>query len=179
MNADLEAQVNEMGPEYWAVVNRLLSPAPVAVTLSGVSAAGRWRRHLFPRVAYLVAACAVVALGLCFFASSPEPDDGPTYTVRFSPSSRVYTLAYSGDAAAVGEIVRSQRADGSWSNDFLTEQNAAVLRTAEAATGVDGAAISVAYRKAVRYLKSRGLRPLSAEELRQRGNVAMRTLGCG
>ncbi|MBQ6137808.1 MAG: hypothetical protein IJI73_10615, partial [Kiritimatiellae bacterium] len=67
-------------------------------------------------------------------------------------------------------ILASQRADGSWTNDFITRQNAAALRRGESA------AAKVAYRRAVRYLRSRGLSPLSDEELRDRGESAARVL---
>ena len=68
-----------------------------------------------------------------------------------------YTLALTPTPAAIDEIVRTQAADGSWANDFLTRQNAAALREVDAT--------SVAYRKAVRYLRTKGLAPLTDDEL--------------
>ena len=71
-------------------------------------------------------------------------------------------------AATVAAIVRTQHADGSWDNDFLTRQNAAALRAAS------GDAPRIAYRRAVRYLRAKGLTPLSDAELRARGDRAAR-----
>ena len=55
----------------------------------------------------------------------------------------------SGRAADIVEIIRTQRPDGSWGNDFLTVQNALALER-HGETGVP-------YRRAKRYLRSKGL----------------------
>lgn len=172
MNADLENQLNEMGFAYRAVVDRLLVVAvPDAVQSDDGPETSRLGRVVRRAVGYLVAAgvLMLIGLGVVFQAKTIRDAETRAAAVRIAAAPRIYTLAYAGDAAAVDEIVRSQRSDGSWANDFLTEQNAAVLRTA--GTGA-GKAVTVAYRRAVRYLRSRGLRPLSDAELRKRGDFA-------
>jgi ABC-type multidrug transport system fused ATPase/permease subunit len=67
-----------------------------------------------------------------------------------------YAFAHRGDAA-VEEIIRRQRIDGSWGTDFLTRQNAAALKLVPSARS--------AYKKALRYLRSKGLQPMSEAEL--------------
>ncbi|MBR1921790.1 MAG: hypothetical protein IJ829_07315, partial [Kiritimatiellae bacterium] len=83
---------------------------------------------------------------------------------------RVYTIAYAPTEEALEELVASQRADGSWGNDFLTRQNAAALRSSP------DARMQIAYRRAVRYLRTKGLAPLSDGELKSRGEYAAKFL---
>ena len=150
MSRDLERQLDEMGPAYRAVVGRLRAAyAPCGrarIAFSGRDALCRVR-------GWLVAASLLVVAGAgVLFRDSPAPADD---FVRSA-----YTLAYLADDSAVEEIVRSQNPDGSWANDFLTCQNAAVLRGRPSTR--------VAYKRAVRYLKMRGLCPLSDVELKSR-----------
>ncbi|MCR5839411.1 MAG: hypothetical protein K6G94_07240 [Kiritimatiellae bacterium] len=173
MNGDLESTLNELGPEYRDVVARLRSARDVEP-----STKHQWRSHestsdavakapgtFFRRVGYLVAASLAVALGLSIFmqdaANAPrEPYAGV----------KVYTVAYAPTEEALEVIVASQRADGSWSNDFITRQNAAALRAS------DDARMKIAYRRAVRYLRSKGLSPLTDDELKVRGEYAAKVL---
>ena len=48
-------------------------------------------------------------------------------------------------------MIATQNPDGSWKNDFLTRRNAAALR------GSSNPAAQVAYKKAMRNLRSRGV----------------------
>jgi len=151
MTKDLEETLAELGPGYREVVERLRAcqaPAPMP------------RR--FAPVPYLAAAsvAAVLAGAACVYALRPA--------VGESAARKAYTAAYVRDDAALESIVASQQADGSWANDFLTRQNAAALR------GVAGERAAVAYKKAARYLKSKGLKPLTEEELALRSLVASR-----
>ncbi len=149
MNADLEDTLRELGPGYREMVARMrrLGDRPPS--------AAAWRK-----TAYAAAAAAALAIGVAavFVGAQSGGEDGSARLRR--PA--MYLLAYGG-ADAARELVGSQNADGSWANDFLTRQNAAALR------GVDGA--SVAYRKALRYLRSKGLAPLTDEELRRRASL--------
>ena len=111
---------------------------------------------------------AVSASTPCFAATAFTSPAEPAVDAPRS----AYVLAYSPDAATVAVIVRTQHADGSWDNDFLTRQNAAALRSAS------GDAPRIAYRRAVRYLRAKGLAPLSDAELRARGDRAARRLAC-
>ena len=163
MNGDLESTLSELGPEYRDVVARLRSARDIEP--SGTRAFSLPRTEWWRRVGYLVAASLAVALGLSIFmqdaANAPrEPYAGV----------KVYTVAYAPTEEALEVIVASQRADGSWTNDFITRQNAAALRAS------DDARMKIAYRRAVRYLRSKGLSPLTDDELKVRGEYAAKVL---
>ena len=163
MNGDLESTLNELGPEYRDVVARLRSARDIEP--SGTRAFSLPRTEWKRRAGYLAAASLAVALGLSIFmqdaANAPrEPYAGV----------KVYTGAYAPTEEALEVIVASQRADGSWSNDFITRQNAAALRAS------DDARMKIAYRRAVRYLRSKGLSPLTDDELKVRGEYAAKVL---
>ena len=64
---------------------------------------------------------------------------------------REYVLSAQSGLDAALEIVRMQKADGSWQNDFLTRRYAAALKSCPDARA------QLAYRKAVRNLRVRGL----------------------
>jgi len=162
MNADLERTVSELGAEYRGVVDRLRSAReiePKGKTDVRQPTAGVFLR----RAGYLVAASlfAVIALSI-LFQGAPQ--------AKTFPARSVYTVAYAPTEEALEVIVASQRADGSWSNDFLTRQNAAALRASREER------MRIAYRRAVRYLRTKGLEPLTDDELRKRGEYAAKTL---
>ncbi len=163
MNGDLESTLKELGPEYRDVVARLRSAREVEPSGTRVFSLPRteWRRH----VGYLVAASLIVALGLSIFMQDAANAPREPYA-----GAKVYTVAYAPTEEALEIIVASQRADGSWSNDFITRQNAAALRTS------DDERMKIAYRRAVRYLRSKGLAPLTDDELRVRGEYAAKVL---
>ena len=167
MTKDLEATLNELGPEYRAVVARLLeqevgrprtavrlartaersdAAAGRAVTAElGNAAAGDGSRY----GEWLRAASLALVLFLpCLFFYSSNPSNPSPLP---NPLPREYLLASSATPAAVAEIVRTQQADGSWANDFLTRRNALALKGC-----ADGAA-QIAYRKAMRNLRLRGI----------------------
>ena len=145
MTKDLEATLDELGPEYRAVVGRVLaSRRPISQRRGFV---------LLPRAA-LAAACAAAVLSFgvwMHFASAPSQAGRPC---------TIYTVAYSKDR--LPSLVDSQKPDGSWENDFVTRQNAAALAEAP------GEAENLAYRKAMRYLRLKGLQPLPREEFLSR-----------
>ena len=163
MNGDLESTLNELGPEYRAVVVRLRSAREVEP--SGTRAFSLPRTEWWRHVGYLVAASLLVALGLSIFMQDAANAPREPYA-----GAKVYTVAYAPTEEALEIIVASQRADGSWSNDFITRQNAAALRASE------DARMKIAYRRAVRYLRSKGLAPLTDEELKLRGEYAARAI---
>ena len=136
MNRDLDEQLNEMGGEYRAVVDRLKAAyAPVA--------GGRTRRPA--HVAYLIAASLVVLLGLGILFSTPQPLNPST-----PQPSHEYSLAYQRTADAIAEMIRTQKPDGGWKNDFLTRQNAEALKRCASPEA------QVAYKKAMRNLRAKG-----------------------
>lgn len=142
MTKDLEETLAELGPGYREVVDRLRS----------CQAPAQMPRRFAP-MPYLAAASVAAALAGIACVYALRPADGE------SAARRAYTAAYVRDDAALESIVESQLADGSWANDFLTRQNAAALRCAA------GRRAAIAYKKAARYLKSKGLKPLTEEEL--------------
>ena len=132
MNRDLDEQLKEMGPEYRAVVMRLCA----AREAQGIGDRGSWIGG------WLVAASLLIVLGLGIFFSTSQP-------LNFSTSQPAYGAhEYQMDVA---EMIATQNPDGSWKNDFLTRRNAAALKTC-----IDPAA-QVAYKKAVRNLRVRGV----------------------
>lgn len=146
MNADLERQLAEMGPEYRAVVARLTAAyAPLEAAVPEVADPVRRGRVFGWSFAYLVAASlmALVGFGVVFRSGSPA-------VAPAAPASE-YALAQQRTDAAIREMIRTQRPDGSWRNDFLTRQNAAALRTCSSGEA------RVAYKKAMRNLRMRGI----------------------
>ena len=155
MNRDLEKQLNEMGPEYRAVVARLRA---------GLEAKGRedFRRktrdvrgretrdgrrglasYVFRLRSYLTAASLLVVLGLS--AILIQSNDR---TIEQSNSSPFGAREY---RASVSEMIATQNPDGSWKNDFLTRRNAAALKVC------GDPAAQIAYKKAMRNLRTRGV----------------------
>jgi hypothetical protein len=168
MNADLEKTVEELGPGYRDVVARLRAAREVEPARFGLKdlAPGRaapWCAARSP-FSYLAAASLVAALALAVLYVMPRGGS----TAAEVPLT-VYTVAYAPTEEALELILASQRADGSWSNDFLTRQNAAALR----ASGDER--MRVAYRRAVRYLRTKGLAPLTDAELKARGEYAAKS----
>lgn len=147
MNKDLQATLDELGPEYHRLVREMKGPFEAEAPA----------RH-FPRwkVAYLAAAVVVIVLGLAVVFGPPQA------VHPRSAAPHIYTIAYAATPDALEVIVAAQRADGSWENDFLTRQNAAALEGATDPTQ------RIAYLRAVRYLRKKGLSPLTASELAAR-----------
>ena len=144
MTKDLEETLRELGDGYRPVVDRLLAayrPQSPSVAVRPASAVG-WGVALLSAAALLV----FLGLGAVFRGSSPAK----VYTVRVTDAANEYRLAVVRDDAAVREMIRTQRPDGGWGSDFLTRQNAAVLRDCP------GEAAQLAYRKAMRNLRLRG-----------------------
>ena len=133
MSRDLEKQLDEMGPEYRAVVVRLRAAREAT---QGIGDQGSGIRG------WLVAASLILLIGLGIFFSTSQP-------LNLSTSQPAYGAhEYQMDVA---EMIATQNPDGSWKNDFLTRRNAAALKTC-----IDPAA-QVAYKKAVRNLRVRGV----------------------
>ena len=140
MSRDLEETLNELGPEYRAVVARLrgaeTAPPHETTVLRGGSVSLPHGRHWLVAASLLVLA----GLGVLFLRTGdvrPEPGCA-------SFGGREYR-------ASVDEMIATQNADGSWTNDFLTRRNAAALKLC------GDPAAQVAYKKAVRNLRSRGV----------------------
>jgi len=112
------------------------------------------RRVLSPgfRGEWLVAASLAAALGIAvLYAARPSADhvSYPAAAPAVCPGNE-YLLAQTGGDDAIREIIRTQGADGGWKTEFLTKRNAAALE------GCGRREARVAYRKAMRYLRSRG-----------------------
>ena len=159
MSKDLEEQLDEMGPEYRAVIARLrgvmgedfrrkTGDVRGHETLDGRRGLASKVLDLRSKVLRPVLAAASIALilglGVVFLGRKdfrPETEGG-CYGAR----------EYRAD---VSEMIATQNPDGSWKNDFLTRRNAAALR------GSSNPAAQVAYKKAMRYLHAKGLEPMN------------------
>ena len=137
MNRDLEETLNELGPDYRAVVGRL-RVGREAASGSRSSSDSRSSR----RAAYLVAASLLVLIGLTVVHLSQSQ------TSNLKPQTSSCPREY---RASVDEMIATQNPDGSWQNDFLTRRNAAALKVC------GDPAARIAYKKAVRNLRSRGM----------------------
>ena len=133
MSRDLDEQLKEMGPEYRAVVARLRAAREAT---QGIRDQGSGIRG------WLVAASLLVIVGLGVFFATPQPRNFATpQHPHGAPEYR----------ASVPEMIATQNPDGSWKNDFLTRRNAAALKVCS-----DPAA-QIAYKKAMRNLRTRGV----------------------
>lgn len=139
MTGDLEETLRELGPGYREVVGRLLDARETP---------GRFRRPACgDRPRWLAAAAVAVVAGfVAVFALAPSRQTEPAVAVGGE-----YRLALVADGAAIRELIRTQNADGSWKTDFLTKRNAAALK------GCDTAEARIAYKKAMRNLRIRGV----------------------
>ena len=135
MSKDLEETLNELGPEYRAVVGRLRA----AREAQGNGERGTGNRG------WLIAASLLVVAGLGVFFQTSQT------------SQTSQTLSYGAHEYQMGipEMIATQNPDGSWKNDFLTRRNAAALR------GSSNPAALIAYKKALRYLHAKGLEPMN------------------
>ena len=148
MTKDLEETLAGMGPAYRAVVDRLINGAEAAPRPGRRSLAFPPPRHRFSRLPLRTAAALLIllGLGLVFLRRDVRPADAPT-----PAAAREYRLADTPGSEAVEEMIRTQNADGSWQNDFLTRRNAAALSHSSLVEA------RVAYKKAMRNLRVRGL----------------------
>lgn len=140
MNADLEQELQEH-PELRPVADRLRAGRELVAERTIPV------RRPFPATrAFRIASSLAAASLLAAVAFSVWFRPGPSrQTVRHvSYGAREYRLT-------VEEMVATQNPDGSWQNDFLTQRNAALLRHVPAA--------AIAYKRAVRYLRSKGMTP--------------------
>ena len=151
MTTDLEETLNGLGPGYRAVVDRLVAGVEVEFATGRRAYAFVPRRfaHMRPMLA---AASLLVVAGLAVLLLRTGGPHGGEGLVSSRPcAAHEYRLAEVGDGQSVDEMIRTQNADGSWRNDFLTRRNAAALAKCS------GAEAKVAYKKAMRNLRVRGL----------------------
>lgn len=141
MNRDLEETLNELGPDYRAVVARLRAGREAA---SGSRSSSDSRSS--SRAAYLVAASLLVLIGLTVVHLSQSQSQ--SQTTNHKPQTPSCPREY---RATVAEMIATQNPDGSWQNDFLTRRNAAALKDS------DNLAAQIAYKKAMRNLRARGV----------------------
>ena len=155
MSRDLEEQLDEMGPEYRKLVARLRGAMGEdfrreTEDLRGHETLDRRRGFaskvlgLRSKVLRPVLAAASIALILGLGAVFLGRQDFRRETEDMSFGPREYR-------ASVSEMIATQNPDGSWKNDFLTRRNAAALKVC------GDPAAQVAYKKAMRNLRSRGV----------------------
>ena len=136
MSRDLDEQLKEMGPEYRAVVARLRAAREAADVLNVFRPGSKVLRPVLAAASMLF----LIGLGVTFLGRQDFRRE--TKDVRCAP--REYR-------ASVPEMIATQNPDGSWKNDFLTRRNAAALKVCS-----DPAA-QIAYKKAMRNLRTRGV----------------------
>ena len=143
MNRDLDEQLDEMGPEYRTVVARLRASGG-AEDFRRETRDGRrgFMSEVFRLKSYLTAASLLVLVGLSVLFLRTSDARLETRTAVVVPHEYAMT---------VDEMIATQNPDGSWKNDFLTRRNAAALKVC------GSPAAQVAYKKAVRNLRSRGV----------------------
>ena len=161
MTEDLERTLAELGPGYREVVGRLkAAPCPwadEAWRAERPAGGSRVGRGFMRATGYLAAASLLAVVGLCVvFGVARTRGARPAtperiYTVRATTAENEYRLALIRDDAAVQEMIRTQNPDGSWKNDFLTKRNAEALK------GCRSPEAQVAYKKAIRNLRARGI----------------------
>ena len=144
MNADLDDTLAGLGADARRMVSAMKGAFPEERRAGGELHGGRGVLPWFAAASGLAAAS--VAAVFAFRAALPPAAENGGMRPR---APREYTLAIAGRAADIVEIIRTQRPDGSWGNDFLTAQNALALER-HGETGVP-------YRRAKRYLRSKGL----------------------
>lgn len=135
MTNDLKATLDELGGGYGGLVERLKASREL-----DVQPRRKWRTAASAMLAASCAGCLITVVAL----KKPSPAAERTSPFYLAEQS-------SSDPAALREIIRTQNADGSWANDFLTRQNLAVLRDQQ----TDEARL--AYRKALRNLRMRNI----------------------
>ena len=143
MNRDLEEQLDKMGPEYRKLVARLKNGA----TAEDLRPETRDERRdfmskVFCLKSYLTAASLLVLVGIGVVFLGRKDVRPAAQDAGFGP--REYR-------ASVAEMIATQNPDGSWKNDFLTRRNAAALKSC------GDLAAQVAYKKALRNLRARGV----------------------
>ncbi len=160
MNKDLVETVNELGPAYRELVCKIQQPETAAPSRREEVMFCRGARRGVRGLAAALALALVAAAVLCATFSTRQPGGSLNPSREFSQ----YTLALDLSPQALDRICAEQLPDGSWGNDFLTVQNASALRDCKEA--------QVSYKRALRYLRSKGLKPLSRQELDARRVIA-------
>ena len=144
MNTDLEGTLRELGPEYRAVVNRLRTGLEADVGRRTDGKGQRTSSSVFCPLSYLTAALIALVVGLTvvFNLRTQALERQRPGAVPHPP--RDYTLS-------VDEMIATQNPDGSWQSDFLTRHHAKAL------AGCPRADARIAYKKAMRNLRVRGV----------------------
>ena len=144
MNADLEETLQELGPGCRTVVERLRAGLVADV---GQRTAGKGQRpssSVIRPLSYLTAALIALVIGLTVVFNSRTPTLERQRRDAVSHPPRDYTLS-------VDEMIATQNPDGSWQSDFLTRHHAKAL------AGCPRADARIAYKKAMRNLRVRGV----------------------
>lgn len=153
MTEDFKETLDELGPEYIKVVKKLKKISEIEPRN------GRFfvkKSVFFKRIGVLLAASLTLVIAMTFYFVKSNWDKKGIAEIGIS-ASKPYFLAFNlTDERSIEEIKRTQKPDGSWNNDLLTRQNATALMKVDKS--------SLAYRKAMRYLRSKGLSPLSDSE---------------
>ena len=93
---------------------------------------------------WLVAASLILFVGLGIFFQTSQTHQTHRASQTSPRGAHEYTMG-------IDEMIATQDPDGSWKNDFLTRRNAAALKSC------DDPAAQIAYKKAARNLRLRGI----------------------
>ncbi len=145
MTRDLEETLDGLGRDCRAVVDRLVAGAEVDFAPGHRAFAVPTHRPSIGRPLLAAASLVIFAGFMSVFLQSDEPRPA------MAESAHEYRLAELSGGADLEEMIRTQNADGSWRSDFLTRRNAAALAKCV------GPRAKVAYKKAMRNLRVRGL----------------------
>jgi hypothetical protein len=147
MTKDLEQTLSSLGPEYGEMVCRMKEAFEKPLSRKS----SLWRKP-----SLLAAATLVALLGgssvLCYQFSSGVKEGGEVIAESSSKKRlSAFMLANEKTGEAISEIIRTQNPDGSWQTDYLTRKNANALSSSQEP------AARLAYKKAMRNLRARGL----------------------
>ena len=146
MTKDLEETLRELGPGYRAVVDRLAAGDALPLLAPQRRAPALFRPAMLTAASVAALLCAIVS-----FLGDGEPRPGAQAGALSTGAPNEYRLAETCGDEALSEMLRTQNADGSWKNDFLTRRNADALASRPEA------AAQIASKKARRNLRARGL----------------------
>lgn len=110
-----------------------------------------WKRPSFLAAASLIALLGGVSVSRLDFLSRPGASESAAAEDAVKRRLTAFMLAEEKSREAIDEIIRTQNPDGSWQTDFLTRRNADALLACSSPEA------KLAYRKAMRNLRARGL----------------------
>lgn len=147
MTKDLEETLSSLGPEYGNMVACMKGAFDKPLSRKCTI----WRKPSLLAAATLVAFLGGASVLCLQFSAGAKARGGAVAEGASKKRLSAFMLANEKTSDAISEIIRTQNPDGSWQTDYLTRKNADALFSSR-----DPAA-KLAYRKAMRNLRARGL----------------------